>query len=500
MDTKLQALDEQIKRRWGVPDFRSVWSWVRPAHVRVLLYAEGAQFDGGSFHGLKHVIATLNASPWFWVRFDVTTASRGADPSAMLQNKTLDQLKLSAKFDEIWLFGVSSGNLLSAAELAAVTDFMNHGGGVLVTGDHASLGQGIAGALPRAGKMRQYPAPPASPPAWNTTLVRGHDGVFDFYDQSDDQPQTVRLRRYPLWDSLPRPFSRRWAPHPIFCGIDGPITVLPDHQHEGEAVVPASFPAGEWPSKGGHQPRPEVIAWGRIKDPAATKVGQEIGVTAAYDGHRADVGRIAADATWHHFFDINLLGDPSVDPVNDNGFVATAAGQAALKQIENYDLNLAVWLAAPKAQAAMRDALWWGGIWTNQFLEIANVIDSIPVLVLGEQATDVFGRIATRCNRREWFFWQVLDPALRLRLEHQLAEGLPLPEHFEQFVMGRVVGQLIGQYGFGGKRVQAGAAPKPGSADKLMREAAVMGIKDMESHYAGLQRGMAELQAVRRKT
>ena len=29
---------------------------------------------------------------------------------------------------------------------------------------------------------------------------------------------------------------------------------------------------------------------------------------ATYDGHRADVGRVVCDSTWHHFVNVNLTG------------------------------------------------------------------------------------------------------------------------------------------------------------------------------------------------
>ncbi len=491
LDAKLNILNSQILERWNANSPFIHWPWARPAHVRVLLYMEGASFDGGSFHGLKHVIATLQASLWYWVKFDVTTVNRGADSTAMQQNKTLDQLNLSANFDQVWLFGVSPNNqpyvnLLSPAEITAITDFMQHGGGVLTTGDHASLGRGISGTVPRAGSMRLYPAPDNVAPDYNTTLERGHDGIFDFYDQSDDIPQSIRLRRYPLWDFFPRPFSSRWAPHPILCGINGPINVLPDHEHEGEAIIPSSFPASEWPSKAGNQPLPEVIAWGRIKDPAATRVGQEIGVISAYDGHRADIGRVAADSTWHHFFDIDLLGDPSADPVNDNGYIATPAGQKALKQIENYYLNLAVWLAPPNAQKAMRDALWWSLIWTNKYLELSSAVDRLPIIYLGEQASDVFGRIASQCTQRQWFFWELLDPVVRLRLEKTLQEGNPLPPQIEKFVLGSIVKHLLINFGANEKRQEPGEPPKPEAIDKLLRVATEQGLAEMFKYHSGL--------------
>jgi hypothetical protein len=494
VDKTLSILEENIRLRWKTIDLDKFWPWVQPCHVRVCLYAEGALFDGGSFHGLKHVIATLRASPWYWVKFDVTTVSRGTDPSAMQQNKNLDQLDLVANFDQIWFFGVSGGNLLSAGELTAVTNFMAQGGGVLVTGDHADLGQGIAGSIPRAGKMRLYPAPPAAPPGWNTTLVQGHDGIYDFSDQSDDIPQTIRPRRYPLWDLFPSRFSYRWAPHPVLCGIDGPIDVLPDHEHEGEAIIPASFPAAEWPSKNGFQPKAEVIAWGRIKDPSATNQGHEIGVISAYDGHRADIGRVVADATWHHFFDINLLGDPTMNPT-DLGFGTSPAGQVALKKIEAYYLNIGVWLASPEKQTCMRNALSWGIIWHNRFLELSTAIDKIPIWVLGEQALDALGRVAPQCTRRGWIFWELIPVSLRMYLENRLETRQPLPKLLEEFLVGTAIKRLIENHGYSKERPFPGKQPKDSEFDKIFAEAVPAGLNAMNDHYLELAATATEITA-----
>ena len=51
---------------------------------------------------------------------------------------------------------------------------------------------------------------------------------------------------------------------------------------EGEAVAPTSYPASEWPSKAGFQPKVDVIAWGRIESPDAD-AGREVGLVSAYD-------------------------------------------------------------------------------------------------------------------------------------------------------------------------------------------------------------------------
>ncbi len=59
---------------------------------------------------------------------------------------------------------------------------------------------------------------------------------------------------------------------------------------------------------------------------------------------------MAVDSTWHHFFSINLIGDPIAPGDQQKGFTGTAAGQQALSDIESYYRNLAVWLARASTQ------------------------------------------------------------------------------------------------------------------------------------------------------
>jgi hypothetical protein len=294
--------------------------------------------------------------------------------------------------------------------------------------------------------MRLYPAPDAVFPTWNTTLEDGPDpgSTYDFEDQSDDRPQVIRWRRFPLSSLIA--FRRRYRPHPVLCGPDGPIDVFPDHQHEGEAIAPT--PAAndpKWPKKNGYQEEPVVIAWGAIKDPDAARHGQEIGLASAYDGHNVDVGRILADSTWHHWFDINLTGI-AAPPSPYAGFDATAAGQDALKKIDAYFLNCGVWLAPPNKQAAMRNAAWWSILWTDRIVELP--VDA-PIYFIGEQAIDVLGRRASRCTVTQWI-WDF--PIFKEKIPHwewpQILDrfqfiNLPL----EQFIAGGVLRQLMLEVG-----------------------------------------------------
>jgi hypothetical protein len=484
--TSVDALKSSVRTRWEILDWDKIYPWWRrPAKVRLLLYADSSvHFNGGSFLGLQYVMSLLQSRAYYYVDFDIATAHRdGTDPSATISGaKKLTDLDIINKYDEIWFFGLNSTPNLTPAEVTVLDQFMAapKSGGVLVTGDHADLGKGIAGQIKRAGQMRLYPAPPAASPGWNTTLVEGPDAnaTYDFDEQSDDTPQRIRYRRYSL--SSPLILQRRYRPHPVLCGPDGPIDVLPDHQHEGEAIAPA-VAAGDpnWPTKAGHQEKPEVIAWGRIKDPSATKHGQEIGVISAYNGHNVDVGRIVADSTWHHWFDINITG-VAPSPSAYAGFDATANGQAALKKIDTYFLNCAVWLAPPDRQSAMRNAAWWHILWTDRIVELP--LD-LPIWIWGEQAIDALGRRASRCSVTQWVFdfpifkekiprweWPQLIDKFRLI-------DLPL----ERFVAGGILRELARSLG-----AQSGTQSFPTKApeDAILEKAMTMGVESGLSSLA----------------
>jgi hypothetical protein len=107
----------------------------------------------------------------------------------------------------------------------------------------------------------------------------------------------------------------------------GRIDVFPDHPHEGQVKVPENLGLAcrdgspEYPpaTSGSGQVRPEIIARGRVaggntasslngpgnKIPTRTHT---FDVLAAYDGHRANVGRVVTDSTWHHFVNVKLIG------------------------------------------------------------------------------------------------------------------------------------------------------------------------------------------------
>ncbi|KAN0098275.1 hypothetical protein V8E51_013938 [Hyaloscypha variabilis] len=222
----------------------------------------------------------------------------------------------------------------------------------------------------------------------SSTLQKGatdaDNNTFFFDDQSDDIPQ-------PLTVVLPS--------HPVIQGATGPLTVYPDHMHEGEVMVPTgaqlqqtavtdstlSFADPgftEFPTIGGYQEVPKILATsaagsggilgstsghvtvvppGAPEDlPCENKNFSADGSTcivrtnntlAAYDGATVNVGRIVTDSSFHHFLDLNLLGDPcSKIPTKINGFNASASGQAVLRELSAFYVNTATWLGWPERQ------------------------------------------------------------------------------------------------------------------------------------------------------
>ncbi|HQY58188.1 MAG: hypothetical protein WBB60_05660 [Nitrospira sp.] len=482
-----QLLQQSIRRRWGVIDWDLHFPWWRhPAKVRILMYADGSvHFNGGSFLGLQYVYTLLKTRAYSYVDFSLDFAHRtGGDPTATVAGAKLltdPALDIMNKYDEIWFFGYDSTPNLTPPEVTLLTQFMAAPkfGGVLVTGDHDNLGKGIAGQIPRAGVMRQYPAPTSATPVWNNTVEEGPDpgATYDHEDQSDDRPQTIRYRRYAV--ASPFVLARRYRPHPVLCGPDGPIDVLPDHQHEGEALAPAPAPGDlSWPTKAGHQESPQVIAWGKIKDPGADKHGQEIGVISAYNGHNVDVGRILADSTWHHWFDINLTGI-ATSPSPYAGFDETPAGQAALKKIDAYFLNCGVWLAPPARQTEMKHAAWWSILWSDRMVELS---PQASLARLGEEAINVLGLRAARCTVSEFILdWPIFKekiPQWEWPMLFERFQLIDLP--FEKYVAGGILKHLLQEVG--------PLNPKLSFPDKAIQDDILQKVM-----RAGVEEGMSTL-------
>lgn len=432
--------------------------FVDPAVVRVLIYVDGPASFGAQDFGLSTFLAALADAGYPWARFEVTRAHRQVDPlgAADLEGVRLVDVKghawvNPADYDEIWLFGLEATHEpLGHQELAALARAMEDGVGVFATGDHEDLGYAMCGEVPRVRSMRrwrfpgddQHPgAPPVAAASRNDTLSAGHDGVYAFDDQSDDIPQTVDIRWY--ISNFFGGVGRARYPHPVLCGRRGAIRTLPDHPHEGQCEVPldlgagnpflkdaAGVPLAEYP--GGVVP--EVIATSRVaegitfdgrtghKEPTRAHT---FGAIAVWDGHGADDhprGRVAVDATWHHFFDVNLVGE--VDPMTGDrvgaGFLASEEGEAVLADLMEYWRNLAVWLATPARQRDMAARAIWQSRSHGLLAEVLHTpsivrrSDYANLAYVGSYARDALGRTTSRCQVAGflWRLFEVLPPGL----------------------------------------------------------------------------------------
>jgi hypothetical protein len=343
-----------------------------------------------------------------------STASIHAD-------QKLDDLIQSGNFDQIWFFGVHQGNRdnhtevfldggprseLEPDEIEALDNWMRigegdgqRGGGVLMTGDHGdelpndamlsgpaptsglwTIGRALGNRVPRAGKMRQWDGPPRSGSQSQNT----HFANANFDNPAlgfDDMPQ--RLKGTP---------SENGQPHSLFFYEPGTfIEVFPDHMHEGAIRMPTDEElanTNEWPEA----VRPQVVARGTDH----SKGGTVVDLVAAYDGDLAGVGRIVADSTWHHYFNINL-----------NRFIPPSDPNSPTDQIGQFYANLAVWLTPlVKRREMARAMIDWLATPNSPLAEIAltnlNTEASGEVLSnLGQKSYEALAKVASGCELHE---------------------------------------------------------------------------------------------------
>jgi hypothetical protein len=238
---------------------------------------------------------------------------------------------------------------------------MNGGGGVFATGDHEDLGTRMCGKVPRVRSMRKWlwngTIDPAYAPSHHErdrhdTLRPSRQGVYRHENQGDQTPQELFPRRFSSGAGIA-------AVHPILQGPNRvAIHMLPDHTHEGNCVKPAtltdkyefgSVKGDDYPlSADGVRVSPEVlgdtivIAGHKTVEDGDTYPQTDFsifGAISAYDGHRARVGRVVTESTWHHFMDVNIIE-----------LLKVPVYQAILSA---YYANIAYWLARPPQQLAM---------------------------------------------------------------------------------------------------------------------------------------------------
>lgn len=333
----------------------------------------------------------------------VTKAHRlAADGSADIKPFNFATSGNLLDYDCIWLIGFEGRNSLTStgmsgagindAEVAAIARFMAAGGGVFATGDHDSIGAEMCGRIPRVRAMRCWygvndgasPMPAAFPrnfpviTAGRADTTRrnpagdyGGDTSFVWFEnQSDSVPQTITPTTSPA--------------HPILRRGGSDITLYPDHMHEGNTLGEVagydyqqslSFNAQtftEFPEVAGHRELPKVIAQGQtmpyaskyaesgafVGNDSAASGSKTVKSLSVYDGRVAGVGRVVTGATFHHYVDINLTGDSSVntpieltragaDAAKGHGFAHPGA-EATFQDIKAAFANITTWLARPR--------------------------------------------------------------------------------------------------------------------------------------------------------
>jgi len=425
---------EDRLRPENVFDFRFLFK----CNVKILVVTDSSAgfSEVTSFH-LGQIFNILNDDPWSHITFEVTKAHRNESLEAdVFDNFRFDSHNLG-QYSQIWMFGVHRagiGNPVSDAELNAISQFMDAGGGVLAMGDHEDLGNSMCAEIPRVGSMRRWhypdPGPNGEPVAPAQTGPGQHDTLVDGGTQTDPVPQKI----FPKWYS--RTFGGGFVkithryPHPVLCGPNGPINYLPDHMHEGNCEVPEDLSnsltfAGntfvEYPSKNGHQQVPEVIAT------ATNNLSPErFGVIGVYDGHAVNVGRVIVDATWHHWFNVNTL--PYINASNPAHPTYTPETVQKWEEIKAYYRNVAVWLAKPSLQRCIRNGSW---IRSLGDMDIRTTVRDLKRVKnhsqyfwqLGTFAKDALGRGASQCQKIRW----IIDLLAELEIPFYLDPFQQLP-------------------------------------------------------------------------
>ncbi len=295
-----------------------------------------------------------------------------------------DGSSVISDYHEIFFFGFQPGNNgapddtdvedpdslpASDIELRVLRDWMNAGGGVFATGDHHYLGASMCYRIPRVGTMRKWTNLDGVPTIGGNTRIDTNQPATPGQEAGTDViPNSAERDEFPQpieWvpDSIFRNgFLTIKRPHPVLCHPEhGPIDVMPDHPHEGCCFEPADIDIAErldfgdgqqdeYPSHNGSRPEPKIIAYGNtVPDPPFDhQKGEQpplrFPMISVYDGHKAEIGRVVVDSTWHHWFNLNLDGiETNGDPVHWD-------------KISRYFINIAVWLAE---EGVYREHCWW---------------------------------------------------------------------------------------------------------------------------------------------
>lgn len=398
----LKFIDDRIRENVAKLNAAALFPLFRECTPKLLVVTDGLNYTPNDDFGLTQFVQTLRSSTIHSMTPTVITATHNPNPAAAIAfdavNKHISNFKfddpthgvLKSRYDVVFILGINreGSNDLPDGGLAAVSKFMQDGGGVFATGDHEDLGAALCRRIPRVRNMRFWRAA-ETPNAANTTRlstnIPGADDDYEFDDQADRYPQRLYVNYRTVAGGVGNPHPVLQLPVVLrfqqlafgrFFFETPAIEVFPDHPHEGECRVPTdlttTFPlaganADEWPRVGGG-PRlaPEMAALtmshGDSFPGKEALVPRSFMAICAYNGHKANVGRVVTDATWHHFVNVNIRRGPPA-PADRRGLTGEN-----LEHVQRYYRNLANWLMPATVRRCLR------------FITIATELTRFPLL------------------------------------------------------------------------------------------------------------------------
>lgn len=253
--------------------------------------------------------------------YDVT--ARNIEKNANGDDAVLSRLDES-DFDEVWLFGVDTGDGLTDGDCEGITKFRQRGGGIYSTRDHQDLGSSLC-TIGGVGAAHYFHS-------------KQQDPNQDHNARDDQDTKTID---YPNYHSGSNGDYQTVTPitpvHELLKKADSsPIEFFPSHPHEGGIGKPPTDDSAR------------IIATG-----TSQVSGKDFNLVVAFersaDTHGNQLGRAVAESSFHHLVDYNWdteKGCPTflTEPPGD-GF---KRNPKALDDVKTYVANVAKWLAPPK--------------------------------------------------------------------------------------------------------------------------------------------------------
>lgn len=532
----------------AIKELLKKWRPVRTARILIVVDPSIAVAPVPGGFGISRVIELIRNTRIGCLRFRVDIAQRGLGTPAVAASPSPTQPKYTNfrfdmtdggnsvidQYEQIWCFGFEPDNngttndspIMAAsnfpstdAELTKLDEWMTaKKGGLFGTGDHHYLGASMCHRIPRLGTMRRWTNADGVPTIGGPTRIdtlrppsaayepSAPGGPLPLGNTAHQGDLTVQPITW-LPDASVRisfiHYKRR--PHPVLCHPElGPINVMPDHAHEGWCVTDPDLSADkkfkaepEYPDAidGGDKPAPQIIAVGsNLGHPPYNfaKLDQPARVNnpmiSVYDGHRAGVGRVATDSTWHHWMDVNI---DNIAIANTNDW----------KKISRYFQNLAVWLCPP----GFGTSCFHTAVVTSHFETVGfqEYYRDAPVLELGEALRQHLYLTLGPCWVSQFLIDIIIDlklvkreliPDIRKRLPDVVFDNVLL----EQLVLGHMVretfeqAEAIRSAGGAIEKLQLKELPEParffaGPVKKAIAEYRDMTRQAAENHLKGLE-------------